>query len=49
MEETCRAMKSSIEQLSGYSGLRERDYSKNRPDIVKFICCPYAGLSKLDL
>lgn len=49
MEEILRAVKSSIEQLSGYSGLREQNYSKTRPNIVKSFCCPYAGLSKVDL
>lgn len=31
MEEIQRTMKISIKQLSGYSGVREQDYSKTRP------------------
>jgi len=49
MEERCQSMESIIEQLPGYCGLREQDYSKNRPNFLQFICCPYAGLSKVDL
>lgn len=45
MEEICRSVESSIEQLSGYSRLRV----KTVKNIVKFICCPYADLSKVDL
>lgn len=41
-------MKSSIEQLLGYSGLREKNYRESRPNIVELIYCPFGGVNKVE-